>query len=151
MMAKTDTVSTRRARGGAVSISTRITLAKHQRKHIDSVAKCSVELIDVIETERARLMKAQAILNCALVAMECENTAGATYYPDALQVAQELLNQSIDQLDSLRLRPMIQALENAASPHAENEIPELDPNNEHEVRDSENVIYIASPSLEALS
>lgn len=147
-MAKADGATVRSNRDAA-SLPAKITPARQQR--VDSAQEQSIELIEIIETERSRLMKAQAILNCALVAMECEGNANAPYYPDVLQLAQELVNQSIDQLDSLRLRPMIRALERAEPTHSKEEIREVDPRGENELRDSANVIYIVSPNSGALS
>lgn len=148
-MAKAGGVSIARSDRDA-SMPGRIPSTRHRRT--DPEPERSIELVEAIETERARLMKAQAILNCTLVAMECESNVDAPYYPDVLQLAQELVNQSIDQLDSLRLRPMIQALERAEPRPAPSKkaIPEIAPCGENELRDSANVIYAVSPIRNAL-
>jgi hypothetical protein len=148
-MAKADGVSTAGS-DRAASMPARITSTRQRRT--DPEPEHSIELVDAIETERARLMKAQAILSCTLVAMECGNNADAPYYPDVLRLAQELVSQSIDQLDSLRLRPMIHALRRAEPPSAPSEkaLPEIAPREKNELRDSANVIYAVSTIRHAL-
>lgn len=61
-----------------------------------------------IETEQARLMKAEAVLHCVVVAMD-EGGEGGTDGPDyqgAIEVARELVGEAIDQLDSVRVRAL---------------------------------------------
>jgi hypothetical protein len=64
---------------------------------------------EAIEDERGRLMKAEAILHCVAIAMdesEGDNTR-APCYQAALSVARDLLVQSINRLDTVRVRPML--------------------------------------------
>lgn len=141
-MAKTDNMHTVRMNQNTKSMPTRIPRARQQ---LTAPELHSTELIEAIEAERCRLMKAQAVLKCALAAMEFESNADAPYYPDVLELAQDIVNQSIDQLDSIKLRPLIAALERGAIGSQE-ETPEIDPHDDKELRDSANVIYIASTS-----
>lgn len=145
-MAKADGLPTIRPERDSTSIPTRMTRTRHQR---NNSAPRSIELTAAIEIERSRLMKAQAILNCARTAMECESESdtNTTYYPDVLQVVQELMSQSIEKLDSLRLRPMIEALERMTPIPSKEGTTELDARNNKELRDSANVIYIATASM----
>jgi hypothetical protein len=73
-------------------------------------------LEDAIENERTRLMTAEAVLHCAVIAMddECEYAAGRPHYPTLVALARDLIKQSIDQLDSLRLRQMLEGTETRA-------------------------------------
>lgn len=66
----------------------------------------------LIEEERVRLMKAEAVLECAMLAMDetdVEQTHGP-YYQNVIGVARDLILQSIDQLDSIRLGPLLDRL-----------------------------------------
>lgn len=148
-MAKADSVSTDHADRDTASMRARNTPTRNRRA--GSTLKHSLGLIEAIEAERSRLMKVESILNCALVAMDCEEEANGPYYPDILQLAQELVNQSIDQLDSLKLRPMIEALERGQSTHSKEQTPELAPRGENALRDSASVVYLYLPNSEAPS
>lgn len=70
----------------------------------------SEELLDLIDTERRRLMHACAILRCASVALDqpCSNTR-LLYMPDVLEAAFELVEKSIDHLDSLHILRITQS------------------------------------------
>lgn len=74
-----------------------------------SAAASSPDLLEVIEAERTRLMQAESLLQCLLVALEDEEVeTRGPYYPQVIELARELLTRSIDHLDSLRLRPLIE-------------------------------------------
>jgi len=62
-------------------------------------------LEDAIEDERSRLMRAHSILGCVTLAMEGDEGANLTrpYYPDLIELARDLVNESINALDSDRL------------------------------------------------
>jgi hypothetical protein len=71
------------------------------------VAAATLE--DAIEAERARLMTAEAVLHCVVIAMD-ESDADTTqdpHYQGVLRLARDLVVQTIDQLDSLRVAPML--------------------------------------------
>lgn len=57
-------------------------------------------------------MKAESILGCALIAMDYDDAciASELYYPDVIEQARELVNKAIEELDSTRLRLLIEAL-----------------------------------------
>jgi hypothetical protein len=62
-------------------------------------------LQEAIETERDNLSKAEALLACMVVSMEYQNDPLAgPYYPAVAQIARELVERSINGLDSLVLR-----------------------------------------------
>lgn len=67
---------------------------------------------EAIEEERGRLMDAEAVLHCVLVAMSESSSAEAhgPSYGSVLTIARDLVAESINQLDSVRLRPMFQTL-----------------------------------------
>jgi hypothetical protein len=88
-------------------MATRNKLSKGQAAR--GAAAATPDLLEVVEAERTRLMQAESLLQCLLVALEDEavETRGP-YYPHVIELARELLTQSIGQLDSLRLRPLIE-------------------------------------------
>lgn len=78
------------------------TRARRRRAQTDVVA-----IMEAVETQRSRLMKAESALHCAIAALDGENCkAGRPYYPDVLELAGDLLRESINQLDSMRLRAL---------------------------------------------
>jgi hypothetical protein len=61
---------------------------------------------DRIEEERGRLMTAETLLHCAVVAMEegdCEGEADAPHYPSVIDQAREIMNRSIRELEVVAL------------------------------------------------
>lgn len=74
-----------------------------------STGIASTPIQDAIEAERARLMSAEAILHCVVVAMDESESGGAEApnYQVAIEVARELVVQTIDQLDSVRVKPLL--------------------------------------------
>lgn len=68
----------------------------------------SDRLRDAIEAERGNLLKVESLLGCLSNSMEYEQgSQTGTHYPDVAQVACDLVRQSIDGLDSLRLGRLI--------------------------------------------
>jgi hypothetical protein len=67
-------------------------------------------LRELIEAERYRLMRAEAVLHCVLVALD-DADSGRTdspHYQSAIDVARDLIKQSINRLDSVEL-PRLEA------------------------------------------
>jgi len=61
-------------------------------------------LHEAIEIERDNLAKAESLLGCLAISMECESqSATGPYYPDVAQIAREMVRRSINGLDSLAL------------------------------------------------
>ena len=58
---------------------------------------------EIIERERLRLMKANAILGCVQRAMESDGRCGgdAPYWPAAIEAACDLINEAITRLEDL--------------------------------------------------
>ena len=76
---------------------------------VQHVAASTPDLLEVIEAERARLMQAESLLQCLLAALKDEEVETRDpYFPHVIELARELLTQSIGELDSLRLRPLIE-------------------------------------------
>lgn len=122
-----------------------------------TVLKEEPELIEAIEEERHRLMKAEAVLNCVLLAMndeqECIDEDGCEeddecieghrpHYPSVLDVARDLVNQSINQLDSVRLRPMIEQIGRGGDYPVGAEQLRLGKSGKDEVKDAATVTYL---------
>jgi hypothetical protein len=64
---------------------------------------------EAIETERGRLMAADSVLACLEIAMDREavTTDPPPYFPDVVQIARKLINQSIRRLDCREIGPLI--------------------------------------------
>ena len=61
-------------------------------------------LHEAIEIERDNLGRAESLLGCLAISMECESeSAMGPYYPDVAQIAREMVRRSINGLDSLAL------------------------------------------------
>lgn len=74
----------------------------------DQGIPASEAMTEVIEVERGRLMDAETILHCVVLAMnehECE--PDEPYFQNAVDVARGLLRRSIDGLDSVRLQSSV--------------------------------------------
>jgi len=57
-----------------------------------------------VDTLKANLAKAESLLGCLAISMECESeSATGPYYPDVAQIAREMVRRSINGLDSLAL------------------------------------------------
>jgi hypothetical protein len=63
-----------------------------------------------LEAERGRLMNAEALLHCVVLAMnETDPSDGqGPYYQGVLGIACDLLSQAINQLDSVRMRALLE-------------------------------------------
>lgn len=94
-------------------------------------------LEDTVEEERARLMKAHAILNCVVIAMEDEGlcTGEGPYYPAVIESARDLVNETINRLDGVGLALMSAKLLDSDSIEVP-EVPEApEPRGKYEVRE----------------
>lgn len=69
-------------------------------------------LIDIIETERARLEKALTVLGCTKVAINNDPCADEQQfiYGDMIDMAREMIDQTTCRLDSVYLRPFYDRL-----------------------------------------
>lgn len=61
---------------------------------------------DLIEEERERLMRAHSLLDCILVAMGDDDSmpTQGPHYPSLIEIARDLVNESIGQLDATNLQ-----------------------------------------------
>jgi hypothetical protein len=106
----------------------------------DSPAPNISVLEKIVEEERSRLVKAHAILNCVVIAMEDDGicAGGGPYYPAVIESARDLVNESINRLDSVGLVLMSGKLQ-------DNEVAETTqetlPRGKYEVRE-ESVKYV---------
>lgn len=69
-------------------------------------------LLGTIEDERDRLMTAEALVACVLAAMESYDAGDpdGPCYSAVLELARDILSESLDKLDSAKLKPMIREL-----------------------------------------
>lgn len=73
-------------------------------------------LLQAIEEERARLMQVESLLDCMLVAMDNDDgDADDPYYPNVVELARELVNKVIGQLDTVRLKPLVQQIKDGTT------------------------------------
>src|ERR1700679_4170725 len=81
---------------------------KAKRRSSTHVPEMAVfeRLQTAIESERRNLFRADSLLGCLVIAMEYEtdDSVNGPHYPDVAQVARELVQRSIDGLDSLTLQ-----------------------------------------------
>jgi hypothetical protein len=81
--------------------------------HPEPAQAGALEIVEeAIERERARLMNAETILHCVVIAMdeaECVSSHGP-YFPNIIGMARELVIESINQLDSVQIGPMLEKL-----------------------------------------
>jgi len=79
------------------------TAAGPRHEQVRSVG-LSAPLQEAIEIERDNLARAESLLGCLAISMECESeSATGPYYPDVAQIAREMVRRSINGLDSLAL------------------------------------------------
>jgi hypothetical protein len=69
----------------------------------DTASALAPDLERIVEDERDRLMKAHSILSCVTLAMENDDGSHkpGPFYPGLIEMAMELLNESIKRLDDL--------------------------------------------------
>jgi hypothetical protein len=71
----------------------------------DRYGKRLNSLLDIVEAERGNLAQADSLLGCLQLAMEYGDDAieRAPYYPDVAKIAREIIRNTINALDSIRL------------------------------------------------
>ena len=70
-------------------------------------------VIEAIDEERNRLMQVESLLDCILAAIDGDEVdPHGPYMPNVIQLSRDMIRKTIDQLDSLKLRPLLTASEN---------------------------------------
>ncbi len=69
-------------------------------------------LHEAIEAERSRLLRAHSLLNCLYLALE--NPDGSdpdrqVYCPDIVDMVRDIVQESVNRLDSVSMRPLVGA------------------------------------------
>src|SRR5437868_6640831 len=61
---------------------------------------------DLVEAERERLMRAHSVLDCILRAMDADDVmpTEGPHYPSLIEIARDLVDESIRRLDAANLR-----------------------------------------------
>jgi hypothetical protein len=76
---------------------------------IDSKPDSALEALEnTVEDERLRLLKARSVLSCISLAMETRadgQNAQSPYFPVAIDLAVDLVSETIERLDSVNLQP----------------------------------------------
>jgi hypothetical protein len=80
-------------------------------------------LRNVIEAERSRLMDAEAVLHCAVTALDAGDHRSATepYYQSVINTARDLIVRSVIQLDVVALNETLRAVDAGATVPREDE------------------------------
>lgn len=105
--------------------------------------KSNSALAETIEKERTRLMQAQSLLECIVIAMDYdEGNARGPYYPSVIELARDLVNKSVGQLDSVRLRPMIEQIRSGRDYATAEEKLQAGLSGKDEVKESGQVVYL---------
>jgi hypothetical protein len=75
--------------------------------------KLPSELRELIEAERTRLMDAEAVLHCAVIALNAHDGTerNAPDYQGVINTARTLITQSIQRLDAVTLHALLRAAE----------------------------------------
>ena len=70
-------------------------------------------LSKAIEAERMQLLQAHAVVHCLYEVLLHAEGDDAIYHAEAASVAAKLISESVERLDSVRLRPLIDELAGA--------------------------------------
>jgi hypothetical protein len=76
----------------------------------DDTAKVKSRLEQTIEAQRAQLLQAHGVLTCLYEVLLYAEGDDAVAYAQAAHAAASLINKSVENLDSVRIKPMIDAL-----------------------------------------
>lgn len=68
----------------------------------------------VIEAERLRLLQALAVLRCLYELLLYRDDEDSVVHAETVDVALSLVSDSIDRLDGVRLRPLVEAVRRSA-------------------------------------
>lgn len=103
-------------------MASRKTRAQRGRKDLPSStptgrkAEAAQRLSDYIDDERLRLMRAISLLDTVRLAMEAMErdrvfAQGEPLLSDVLPIARDAVNETINRLDSIKLRPLIERVD----------------------------------------
>ena len=73
-------------------------------------------LEQAIEAERMRLLQVHSVLHCLYEVLLYAEGEEAVTYADAAHLAAMMIDEVVAQLDTVRLRPMIEAIKRSPSP-----------------------------------
>lgn len=80
----------------------------------DVSAKTSrARLQEAIDCERARLLQVSSVLHCLYEVLLYAEGDDAVTYAETAHLAVNLIDESVERLDTVRLKPLIDALKNA--------------------------------------
>lgn len=72
-------------------------------------------LQQAIDSERARLLQVRSVLHCLYEVLLYAEGDEAVTYAEAAHLAANLIDESVERLDPVRLKPLVEALKNADS------------------------------------
>jgi hypothetical protein len=96
-------------------VSTADFLHASERAHADAKPEGEEErdplsvIEEALEKERARLMLANSMLGCVQISLDPEaiNVTPAVYFPEVLELARQLINTSVRQLEYEEIRRLL--------------------------------------------
>lgn len=72
-------------------------------------------LVELIEAQRAKMLQAEAVMTCVREVLLYAEGDDAVIYAEAANAAAMLANDAAEGLDSVRLKPMLEALRHQPS------------------------------------
>ncbi len=87
-------------------------VVKAERKHTREQSR----LEQTIETERGKLLQANAVLRCLYEVLLYADGEDATQYAEAAHVVSTLIDDAVARLDLVRLRPQVEELKRGSKP-----------------------------------
>lgn len=88
--------------------------SKKQPAPADSVAAATSRLEQAIDAERARLLQVHSVLHCLYEVLLYADGEEAATYAEAAHLAAMLIDDVVVNLDPVKLRPLIEAIERKA-------------------------------------
>lgn len=77
-----------------------------------SAETARTELLQILEAERARLLQVSSVLHCLYEVLLYAEGDDAVTCAEVAHLAANLIDESVERLDSVRLKPLIDALKN---------------------------------------
>lgn len=96
---------------------TRNSAAKNVPAETSRSATATTHLEQVIDTERRRLLHVHGVLHCLYEVLLYADGEDAVLYAEAAHLASIMIDESVTQLDSTRIKPLIDALKIESGGH----------------------------------
>jgi hypothetical protein len=100
------------------------TSKKQSASNSSNVSAETSRLEQAIEAERARLIQIHSVVHCLYEVLLYADGEEATSYAEAAHLAAMLIDDVVVQLDPVRIKPMIEALQRSARMQGRYDMPE---------------------------